>query len=176
MRKNIRKGEFFRYVKHHRGNPLPRERDVPTLLDLGKVDGDCLIWPFGKDWDGYGLVNVEGKQRRLHRLVLEHHLGRKLTKGEVACHHCDRPPCFRPEHLFASDPMGNKQDSIKKGRHVYGERHYEAKLTEVQVREIFQRRNTGECRIKLGKEFDVTPQNIHLIAMRRSWRHITGAL
>jgi len=34
-----------------------------------------------------------------------------------ACHTCDNPACFNPEHLFYGNPLVNARDKTKKGRH-----------------------------------------------------------
>ena len=39
-----------------------------------------------------------------------------IPEGKQVCHHCDNPPCVRPDHLFLSDLAGNHADKIRKGR------------------------------------------------------------
>jgi len=55
------------------------------------------------------------------------------------CHHCDNPPCVRPDHLFLGTAADNSRDMFAKDRQ--GSRHpgterANAKLTEDDVRSI----------------------------------------
>jgi len=58
----------------------------------------------GEGWhtndEGYLVMWIEGKEVRQHRLVMEQHLGRKLTKLEVV-HHID------------NDKLNNNIDNLK---------------------------------------------------------------
>ncbi len=39
-----------------------------------------------------------------------------IPTGMFACHHCDNPPCVRPDHLFLGTPKDNTEDMLRKGR------------------------------------------------------------
>lgn len=43
----------------------------------------------GTTADGYHIVRFQGKAQRMHRLIIEAHVGRKLRKNEIV-HHIDR--------------------------------------------------------------------------------------
>ncbi|MDE2021170.1 MAG: HNH endonuclease [Patescibacteria group bacterium] len=74
----------------------------------------CKIWPGCKDKDGYGMVKIEGKQYRAHRIALENKLGRKLQNGEWALHKCDNPSCVEESHLYAGTVIENNRKARKK--------------------------------------------------------------
>jgi hypothetical protein len=38
-------------------------------------------------------------------------------------HHCDNPPCVRPDHLFLGDAIANNADKVRKGRQSRGDQH-----------------------------------------------------
>lgn len=55
-----------------------------------------------------------------------------------------------------------------------GEKHYHAKLTESQVREIRRRYAVGGILMRdLAKEYGVRTENIRFIVRRKTWRHVT---
>lgn len=75
----------------------------------------CWGWTGSKSDSGYGLIGVRPRPIRAHRFSYEQAVG-PIPEGAVICHHCDNPPCSRPDHLFASDQRGNSMDAAMKGR------------------------------------------------------------
>lgn len=68
------------------------------------------------DKDGYALKKVDGKVKRLARLVLEEKLGRPIQDGYKACHSCDARNCIEPEHIWEGTQGQNVRDAWRKGR------------------------------------------------------------
>lgn len=89
-----------------------RPRTIERLAEIGQAvrDGDCLLW------HGQAERYGEAGRRRAHVIALEIALGRPLAAGEQACHHCDRPGCISPEHLYAGDYRSNGADMARRGR------------------------------------------------------------
>lgn len=90
----------------------------------------------------------------LHRKV---HYLRTGEWPEVVRHTCDNPRCVNPEHLIGGTQKDNVQDTINRGRRVYGcdprrgfSRGYGVKLTDEAV--VFMRKHF----ISRHKEFGVT--------------------
>lgn len=81
---------------------------------LGRV-GECDLWRGATDPDGYGIVKVEGRARRLTRVVWELHHG-PIPAGLSVLHSCDNPPCARVDHLMLGTQRANVQDMLRKGR------------------------------------------------------------
>ena len=56
---------------------------------------DCIIWPYGKDGDGYGYIN--GKA--VHREICLKVYGNPKGDRNQAAHSCGNPPCMNKRHL-----------------------------------------------------------------------------
>jgi hypothetical protein len=93
-----------------------------SKVDRSNADG-CWPWTAAATRGGYGAFVFHRKSYRATRFALEMHLGRKLETDEYACHHCDNPPCVRPDHLFAGSAKANIEDAVAKGRMAIGERN-----------------------------------------------------
>lgn len=92
----------------------------------------CWEWKASRFPNGYGQAHLNGLGTGAHRVSWT------LTNGEIppgmaVCHHCDNPPCVRPDHLFLGSPQENTADMITKGRYR-APRRTMAKMTDEQVR------------------------------------------
>lgn len=110
-------------------NVIPRHLPVclgecPTVEDvlrIGRVDtsGDgCWEWTAKRHVLGYGLLpdvaaRRLGEQRATRAIARL--LGHQIV-GMHICHHCDNPPCVRPDHLFVGSAQENAADARRKGR------------------------------------------------------------
>ena len=79
----------------------------------------CIISTLTKSSRGYAnkrlRLNGEWKRFSVHRLVLEHSLGRQIRPEYLACH-TDVRNCINPNHLWEGSRLENSQDRFKKGR------------------------------------------------------------
>lgn len=89
----------------------------------------CLEWPLGRS-DGYGVLKIDGRSCKAHRLAWELEHDQPIPKGFVVMHSCDNPPCFNPYHLSIGTKADNRADCVAKGRQARGERAgHHSKLT-----------------------------------------------
>ena len=76
----------------------------------------CWIWTGAKKSTGYGKVKVNNRDWLAHRY--SYYISTGIEPGNLlVCHHCDNPPCVRPNHLFLGTSSENALDSSRKGRH-----------------------------------------------------------
>jgi hypothetical protein len=81
------------------------------------AEGTCIDWNGPRLPNGYGRTYVNGEDALAHRVFFEAFKG-EIPKGFVVAHHCDRPECVNPDHLFACTQAENLADMDSKGRRV----------------------------------------------------------
>lgn len=117
----------------------------------------CWLWtgatvpPYGYGFLGRGKAGSGNIYA--HRLAWELHFG-SIPEGHFVCHHCDTPPCVRPDHLFVGLPSENSMDMAIKER----QRH---KLTAAQVAKI--RASVDMTQAQLARIYGVSHQLISRI-------------
>jgi len=130
----------------------------------------CWNWTGTKTLGGYGhfYVGPRGAPKKCaHRIAWELTHG-TIPDGLYVLHHCDNPPCVRPDHLFLGTPQDNTDDMITK------KRHGRAKLTEADVLTIRTHYATGSISQRtLAKQYNVSNGTIGFILRHESWRHLT---
>lgn len=149
----------------------------------------CRLWIGHRDPKGYGVLKNKGKMLRAARLVLGITEGKPLLPTEMACHHCDNPPCVEETHLFRGVAADNSADMAIKGRAAQGDRHglrihpervargeraAGAKLTPHDVTVIRTRYAAGGITYRaLAAEYPVSGwYHIRNIVKRRIWKHV----
>lgn len=99
--------------------PLGRtieDRFWSHVVKSSDPDG-CWTWDGARQQPfGYGMFGVTSK-----RIVGAHRFSYQLRHGAIpeglqVCHHCDNPPCVRPDHLFLGTAVDNSRDMVSKGR------------------------------------------------------------
>ncbi len=139
------------------------------------ASGGCREWTGAGTARGHGhLVRViDGEQRiaPAHALSFAAFNG-PVPLGAFVCHRCDNPPCIEPTHLFLSDAAGNVADKVAKGRHVFGQRAWNAKLSPARVRRAFELRATGLRLEEVARRLGCSRGAVHSALRRRTWRHV----
>lgn len=169
------------------GRTLQEMTDAERFwLKVERSDG-CWIWLGCLNGAGYGMVGVLAGCRRTTRSASR--MAYELTYGPIpdarlfVCHHCDNPPCVRPDHLFLGTAADNTHDAQRKGRiptnppvlkgRCQGERHAFAKATcemVLSIRDDYAagRGSLSQLALKYGLHFTT----ISKIVNRKNWKHV----
>ncbi len=129
---------------------------------------------------GYGSLSIAISRNHqihvgAHRLMAHLRLGLDLLDSKQhACHHCDNPICFNPDHLFVGGAIDNVRDMIAKGRcrYLIGEMNVFRKLNDEKVKQIRTRRENGEVLASIAKDFGVDQTLIGRVVSRKVWSHV----
>lgn len=146
-------------------------RETQRFWSKVQIVGECWVW-IGSKWSsGYGMVYLYGDRHRAHVIAYEEFVG-SVPFGLCVLHHCDNPPCVRPDHLFPGTRGDNMRDAAEKGRIAKGHVHWNAKLTEADVEEI---RLLGQCGVFqriIAQAYGIRQCNVSRILNNKWWRHV----
>ncbi len=129
-------------------------------------------YPYGLVWDG-------SRWLRAHRVAYE------LTHGPIphglnVCHHCDNPPCVRPDHLFVGTQADNLADARRKGHHFSpfrgrnqtGSANGYARLTEADIPIIRTLAAEGMRQKDIAARFGVHRATVSYALSGKTWTHV----
>lgn len=114
---------------------------------------------------GYYQVNLGGKIKHVHRLVLEAFVGPCPVENE-GCHYNGIKTDNRIENLRWDTRKGNMADARRLGRTNRGERNNFAKLTREQVFEI---RNANGTQQEIAFKFGISREHVRDIRSGKRW-------
>lgn len=159
------------------GSPQPiviqSKKGIPLSwlkLHINYQEDNCLIWPFGKMSNGYGVMYFRGRVTNPHRLICIFAHGNPPTKKHEAAHSCGNGHlgCVNPKHLRWATPKENQLDKIKHGTMLRGEKCPIAKITKEDVRKIRSLDGTM-LRKDIGHLFNLSRQTVNSIIWRKTW-------
>lgn len=162
---------------------LPKIRGWPKYYLINTVmtyeGDDCLIWPYGKNPDGYGRIKLNNKQVIVSRWVCTQVYGPPPSIIHEAAHLCGKghEGCVAKKHLKWKTPKENWADryihgTSKEGISINaGESHGFSKLTDDEVIKIRALGGTMFQR-EIAAEFNVSISTISEVLRRKRWKHI----
>lgn len=136
------------------------------MATVEKLESGCWVWR-GATNGKYGTIWMPGSKRRgyVHRLSWEAHFG-DIPDGMLVCHKCDNRLCVNPDHLFLGTYKDNSEDMVRKGRSRAGAKHWNARLTPDQVKEI--RAASGPSHL-IAPLFGVSARTVRKIRAGTRW-------
>ena len=144
----------------------------PKPIEYITNDTGCWVCVSHALSHGYPVLR-HGKNLVMSRYIYERYNG-KIPDTLIVRHTCDNPMCINPVHLIVGTKLENTKDMLERGRHdpCRGERHGGVKLTEEQVIEIFEKRQSGCSQVSLANMYNVSRRNIRSILNKTIWKHI----
>lgn len=155
----------------------------------------------GDSHRGYTTISFQVGDAKRRTLRMSHvawflATGHWPVDDELVLHVCDNPPCVRNDevgiyvvrgieyprrgHLFLGTTLANVHDKIDKGRmrsytgplpSVRGEKNWNAKLTESDVREIRQMQG-NVSQVEIARLKNVSQGTISNIFLGKVWSHV----
>lgn len=150
--------------------------EYKKILSNIKLDENgCWRWQMAITKTGYGHLYFRGRMTTVHRASWSAFVG-DIPKGIHVLHKCDVRDCCNPLHLFLGTHQDNMTDMQKKKRyksHV-GEKNWNCKLTDDQVKEIRHRYASKQAtQVQLAKEFGVYQGSISAICRGASRKGVS---
>lgn len=146
--------------------------ELARVMSRVEIVDDHWIWTGYTTPSGYGQTYVDGKVQRVHRVMLEHYLGRNLSIGMVARHRplvCNCRNCCNPDHLQEGTVQDNINDQAIDGTRRVGSNKPLAKLTESDIPVI---RADTRSHQQIADEYNVSRGLISNIKRRITWTHV----
>lgn len=162
---------FLRYGDPTAGGTPVGEPQEFFKSAVREYDGeDCLLWPYARDHFGYGKLRWNGVMSVVSRLICIEEHGEPPTPDHEAAHNCGngKSGCVAKRHIVWKTKKENQKDRLLHGTDNRGSRHYKAKLTEDQAREIIRLKGVVPQR-ELAIRFGVATVTISSIQIGKTW-------
>lgn len=134
----------------------------------------CLIFPFYRDPNGYGMVGYLGKRHYAHRLMCEMAHGPAPGEGYEVAHGCGNGHggCTNPKHLSWKTKAGNRQDSTAHGKGVRHRGGNVRSLNEDQIAHIRSLKGQ-KTHVEIGAMFGVSAPTVRAIFTGKMYAGVT---
>lgn len=131
----------------------------------------CWNWTGKIRKDGYGVICINYKEHRVHRIVFKI-LGKVIDKENIVLHKCDNPRCVNPKHLKIGTQAENLQDMRNKLRNktcLKGFMNPNARFNKHQIEDILLMSKNGIQQHKIASMFNVCQQTISKIVTKKRY-------
>lgn len=135
------------------------------LRKISKTNS-CWLWTAFVNHTGYGIIAVNGKTKRAHRLAWELYNNCFIPKNMLVLHKCDVRNCVNPSHLFLGTQQDNVNDMMIKGRQTVWNR----KLTNENVIDIKILIENGARNIDIAAKFNIDPSIVSRIKRNKVYK------
>lgn len=136
---------------------------------VGATEPNCILWPYGKQKNGYGIIRDGTTSRPAHRVMCRMASGQAPSRHHQAAHSCHNKLCVNPNHLRWATPHENTQDRVRANRCAKGERQHLARLTAEQVAHI---RRSELPTTALAAQLSVSKSTIERVRNKTTWAHV----
>jgi hypothetical protein len=133
----------------------------PLSVSLDPTGRQCVRLSCGK----------KKANARVHRLVLLAFVG-PCPVGMECCHENGDPIDNRVENLRWGTHTDNMADRNRHGNYTRGSRHFNAKLTEDDVRAMRRLKREGWSLLKLARRFSIAKTTVAQIVRGQFWKHV----
>ena len=138
----------------------------------------CWPWIRSLSTVGYGQLTITNNGKKItlhaHRIAWEFAYNCSFPNGLWALHTCDLRACCNPWYIYPGTAQDNSNDACYRQRFPdrRGEKSYNAKLTEIDVREIRHRYVSGETQAIIANYFGIHKSHVSRIVQRKKWTNI----
>jgi len=156
-----------------RGIPRrPLKDRLMEKLVVVQREYETPCWKFigARSSKGYGCIGRGGQGNLVvaHRASWELFVG-PIPDGLFVLHHCNRPPCCNPQHLYLGTNQDNMDFMVACGR-ASRDRFRGAKLTELEVGEIRFLTTEGQLTLQeIADEYGIGTSVVSNIKLGNTW-------
>lgn len=140
------------------------------MENVGHQGDECLIWPFCRNPNGYGMLGYLGKNYWAHRFMCERANGPPPSPSHESAHSCGNGSegCTNPKHLSWKMPSENLVDSQMHGTHVRSRAGRYGKLN-AELADQIRKLKGVSLQKDVAKQFNISESAISDIWLGRSW-------
>lgn len=133
----------------------------------------CWLWTGALDGKGYGTITIAGQARTASVVSWA------LTRGPIPpmgliCHHCDTPPCVRPDHLFLGDHSLNRVDANIKSAEASAEMVH--LVTTANAERVLDRLATVQSKAEASRQARLDERRARQSATRKAREQVEPTL
>lgn len=129
----------------------------------------CWEWQGHLEAAGYGIIRVDGRPTKAHRLAWMLGNNKPIPEGKHVCHTCDNRSCVNPAHLFVGSHQDNMGDRAQKTKKRKGKTRELNTLRKAEILEIRAASNRGLSFLEIAQKYKITPSEVHVIVERDDW-------